>query len=228
MGGDFELLCKHASSLFEDKALQWYWRFHRQNDDITWISLTRALKTNYKDDSTDFDILDEIRKCKQKPNESIDEFLDEISCMSDRLRIPMSESEYCETVIRNLKSEIRHELLHVEINNISQLRKEVRKHEKFMQEYKRKESREGKFRISEIVNRQFEEDLDKFDMEDDLCALKVLKCWNCDKIGHAFQDCMEVRRVFCYGCGLLATYKPTCPKCSAKKPGNDKTDVRRK
>ncbi|KNE86931.1 hypothetical protein PSTG_19700, partial [Puccinia striiformis f. sp. tritici PST-78] len=42
-----------------------------------------------------------------------------------------------------------------------------------------------------------------------------LFCWNCRKEGHKFQDCMGVRSVFCFGCGLADTYKPTCPKCNS-------------
>lgn len=66
--GDFELLCKHAHSLFEGKALVWFWRFHRQNEDIEWMTLTNALRRQYKMDYSDFDILEDIRRRRQKPN----------------------------------------------------------------------------------------------------------------------------------------------------------------
>ena len=49
--------------------------------------------------------------------------------MTDKLKIPVSDIDLCETIIRNLKTEIRHELLHLDITSLSQLRKEVRKHE---------------------------------------------------------------------------------------------------
>lgn len=46
-------------------------------------------------------------------------------------------------------------------------------------------------------------------------------CWNCDDIGHTFQDCqVATRNVFCYGCGAKNTYRPNCAKCAQ---GNAKT-----
>ena len=42
------------------------------------------------------------------------------------------------------------------------------------------------------------------------------KCWNCDQLGHHWQDCLENRTIFCYGCGEKNTYRPQCKKCSRK------------
>lgn len=42
----------------------------------------------------------------------------------------MSDPELCETMMRILISEIRHEVLHLEISSVSQLNKFVRRHEK--------------------------------------------------------------------------------------------------
>lgn len=39
------------------------------------------------------------------------------------------------------------------------------------------------------------------------------KCWNCDEFGHHWQDCIQIRTIFCYGCGLKNVYKPNCAKC---------------
>lgn len=43
-----------------------------------------------------------------------------------------------------------------------------------------------------------------------------LVCWNCQKPGHRYQDCLSVRTVFCYGCGKADTYKPNCRNCQSK------------
>lgn len=132
LGGDFELLCRHEHSLFDGKALEWYWRYHRQNDNIDWTTLTAALKVKYKPDYNDFDILDDIRRRKQKQNETFDQYFDIISSYTDKLKTHISDRDLCETVHRNLRSDIRHELLHSNITSVSQLRTEVRKHEKFI------------------------------------------------------------------------------------------------
>lgn len=225
--GDFETLCKHAHSLFEGKALEWYWRYHRHTNDFDWFSLTNALRIQYKQDYSDFDILDEMRRRKQKPTENFDEFYDAISAITDKLRTPISDIDLCETLIRNLKLEVRHELLHLEISSVSQLRREVRKHEKFMSDL-HESRRTIKGRISEMTSEN--EILSAKDIvnEDEVCALnaKVI-CWNCDKTGHTYFDCLAPRTVFCYGCGAKNIYKPNCLKCSNKASGNGQKDVRR-
>ena len=147
--GDFELLCKHAHSLFEGKALVWFWRFHRQHDDIDWMTLTNELRKQYKVDYSDFDILDDIRRRRQKPQENFDEYLDVISAMTDKLKNPVSDQDLCETLMRILKSEIRHELLHLEIHSVAHLRREVRKHEKFIKDIEYRKMTTG--RISELT-----------------------------------------------------------------------------
>lgn len=226
LGGDFSLLCKHAHSLFDGKALDWFWRYHKRNNNLDWFSLTGALRNQYRDDSCDYELLEDIRRRKQKPNENIEEYLEIISAMTDRLKTPMTDRDLCGILICNLRSEIRHELLHLNIDSVFELRREVRKHEKFMLELRRS----TKGRVSELS-----ENKDDFtpgaSRELDICAVRSdVKCWNCDKIGHTFFDCLEVRRIFCYGCGLLNVYKPTCPNCCKRTDGqgNLLKDVRRK
>lgn len=45
-------------------------------------------------------------------------------------------------------------------------------------------------------------------------------CWNCDNVGHHWQDCLDDRQIFCYGCGTKKTYKPNCAKCNTRKPSS--------
>lgn len=47
-------------------------------------------------------------------------------------------------------------------------------------------------------------------------------CWNCDQLGHHWQDCLYDRTVFCYGCGAKQVYKPNCLKCNAKRQNSSK------
>lgn len=228
--GNFQLLCKHAHSLFEGKALVWFWRFHRQHDDdLDWITLTNALRKQYKVDHNDLDILEDIRRRKQKINENFDDYLDVISSMTDKLKTSINDRDMCEILMRNLKNEIRHELLHLEITSVSQLRREVRKHEKFMKDVHANESRRStKGHVSELTGKDEKDSANALmDDNNEIYAIQNLKCWNCDKAGHTYIDCMDTRRVFCYGCGLKDIYRPTCPNCS-RKPGNAQKDVRRK
>ena len=54
-------------------------------------------------------------------------------------------------------------------------------------------------------------------------AKESLICWNCDKPGHRFDDCVGPRKIFCFGCGAKEIFKPMCPKCNPS--GNRKRDV---
>lgn len=232
LNNDFEIISQHVHSLFEGKAKQWFWRFHRLNENFTWPSLCEALRKQYKEDYTDYDIKDDIRNRKQRTNETFDEFLDSILVLCDKLENQMSDAEFIETVIRNLKPDLRFELLHLKIVNISDLRREVRKHEKFMKDIL------GNSIARHIPNRKQIAEIfvsDSSDMADgeqetssEVNAIDVhrLKCWNCEENGHGYHDCLKQRRVFCYGCGAKDTYKPNCLKC-ANKSENYNPDARK-
>lgn len=227
LNGNYEILCNHAYSIFEGKALDWFWKYHQRNNVIEWVSLTNALRRQYKSDYSDFDIRDDIRRRKQKQNETFDDYLESVVVISDKLKTPMSDQELCETVLRNLKPEIRHELLHVNITQISDLRREVRKHEKFMNDIRISNSYRNfntKRQIAEIDFESQQLDVDEEENNVDICAInRTITCWNCDEIGHVYKDCVKDRKVFCYGCGLKDMYKPNCIKCKIQ--GNLKKDV---
>lgn len=203
--------------------LKWYWRYHRHENDLDWASLSTALRDRYKGYYTDFDIMEDIHRRKQRNSETFDEFFNAISALTDRLKKSITECDLCAILVRNLRTEIRHELLHLDITTISRLRHEVKKHEKFVKDMANYESRKSaKVRVAEI---DVEDNVEQDDTE--VCAIRLeMRCWNCDKQGHNYMDCVEVRRVFCYGCGAKDTYRPSCPKCS-KKQGNVMKDVRR-
>lgn len=42
LNGNYEILCNHAYSIFEGKALDWFWKYHQRNNVIEWVSLTNA------------------------------------------------------------------------------------------------------------------------------------------------------------------------------------------
>ncbi|KAI8114803.1 hypothetical protein CVS40_12866 [Lucilia cuprina] len=73
-----------------------------------------------------------------------------------------------------------------------------------------------RFRIPlpEQVYELYEDDVETSDKE--ITAISLV-CWNCQKSVHRFQDCLDERRVFCYGCGAANAYKPTCTNCTGSK-----------
>ncbi|XP_065361991.1 uncharacterized protein LOC135955566 [Calliphora vicina] len=216
LNGNFNLLCEHVHSLFEGKALKWFWRYHRQADStLVWFDICDALRRQFKDTTTDYDIKDDMRRRKQKINENFDTFLESMMYLSDRLRIPIGETELVEIIIRNLKADLRHELLHLNISDLSTLRKEARKHEKFFEDLVSSSSHRPKYsrpQISEIVREipiesqeLLGEEISKGINEINEIGAYISKCWNCDGVGHRYHDCVAPRRIFCYGCGAIDT-----------------------
>lgn len=220
--GNFDILCGNASSLFDGKANDWFWRYHRSVSSICWNDMCRALREQYQDSRTDIDIRELIRERKQKPNESFDSFYDSIVALTDRLQTPLSDTDLVEILRRNLLPEIQHEILNLEIRSLQFLRDTCRRREFFMQDVRRRHgfaltrpAPMGK-RISEIdMNVDVTQVCQEVQPSDEISAL-TLVCWNCNKAGHRYQDCVSDRTIFCYGCGAADTYKPNCPKCNSK------------
>lgn len=73
-----------------------------------------------------------------------------------------------------------------------------------------------KINVSELLAKAEEQSESKNEYDEygegDIEAI-ALVCWNCRKAGHRYQDCQSERKVFCYGCGMANTYKPSCSRC---------------
>lgn len=227
LGGNFSLLCRYVSSLFDGKANDWFWRYHKAVRNIRWQDLCNALRLQYNDTRTDVDYREMIRDRKQRTNETFDSFYDSICQIIDRLSEPISEQSLVEILRRNLLPEIQHEILNLQIFSVSRLREICRKREFFLDDLKRRHStpatRPNPIRkyVTEINNEpdildNSEESTFVISTENDVSAIS-LTCWNCSQPGHRYQDCLGERKVFCYGCGKPNTYKPTCASCSKPK-----------
>lgn len=228
--GDFTLICKNLNILLSGKAKNWYWRYRKQVSTVDWNSFCTALRSQYRDYKTCFDIREELRNRKQKPTENFDTFYEAISSIVDRLSSPIQESELVEIITRNLLPGIRQDLLYLQIESISHLRKLVQKRENFLNdEHVRRNllSRNQnipplKRQITEIENQGgSSETNDNSFVDAEVDAIKTyspnIQCWNCGDLGHHWEDCLKDRKIFCYGCGAKEVYKPNCSTCLAKK-----------
>ncbi|XP_036346641.1 uncharacterized protein LOC118755957 [Rhagoletis pomonella] len=230
--GDYHSLCQNVHILFEGKAKRWFWRYHHSVRELDWVDICEDLRKNFKDFRTDFEIKESIRNLKQKSGESFENYLDHILSTADSLKHPLSDREMVEIVLRNLQPEIRLELLHLELNSISDLRKACRRRENLVAEMQSKPQ-------FQKLNNQFRRNVSEVDIEEEGAFKEEIiagvttngasaerKCWNCDGIGHNYKNCVKPRRVFCYGCGLVAFFLPNCPKCN--NPENAIRDVSNK
>lgn len=220
--GDFDLLCRNASSLFEGKAADWFWRYHRSVDSVCWNSLCKAMRQQYSDSRSDVDIRELIRDRKQKQGESFDNFYESVVELTDILKEPLSGSLLVEILRRNLLPEIQHEILNLKISSLQELRDVCRRREFFMQDVRRKHdlgfSKPNMIskRVSELDEVVLDNEVESLtDSTDQIAAIGFI-CWNCRQSGHRYQECLANRTVFCYGCGTPDTYKPNCKKCNPK------------
>lgn len=215
LNGDFGLLCGHISTLFDGKATDWYWRYHRSVPHIRWSDLCIALRKQYEDTRTDVDFREMIRDRKQKSGESFDTFYEAIVNISDKLSEPLSENVLVEILRRNLLPEIQHEILNLQISSVSNLREICRRREFFLQDLSKKQPHTKPYVHRNKINEIFDDPVESSGDEDQLSAISLI-CWNCQKAGHRYQECLEDRRVFCYGCGAASVYKPNCSTCNSK------------
>lgn len=228
--GNFGILCKNASSLFEGKASEFYWRHHKAVGQVRWDLLCEALRNQFRDQRDDADVEDLIRARKQKPNESFEAFYDDIARLIDQMEIPIIKKNLVRILKANLRPEIRHEILHLEINSVSELRDVCRRREAFLEDIK-PQMNSGKlvpFRrnIAELV--EHDKVVVQEETEEEVGAVALI-CWNCQQEGHRYQDCLAERRVFCYGCGAAKTYKPNCARCQKNlKGGTPKFPLRQR
>lgn len=231
---DFSIICRNLHILLNGKARDWYWRYHRQVKTIEWSEFCEELRCQYREFKSSFDIREEVRNRKQKAGESFDQFYEAVSAITDRLPTPISEMELIEIIAHNIRPEIRQDLLYIPIYSIPHLRKLVQMRENFFSEehvkknfLSRNQNQYFPRRIAEIsdstesTTAEIEECSD-FAVEAVQKQEIVTNCWNCDEIGHHWEDCLQSRRIFCYGCGAKETYKPNCIKCATRKQNMSK------
>jgi len=187
LDGNFELMCKNVSSLFEGKAKDFFWRHHKTVRQINWESLCSALRKQYKDDRDDGDIEELIRQRKQENNESFDSFFNAINVFLDEMERPLSNSKLVRILRNNLRPEIRHEILNVDISCVSHLREVCRKRESFLEDVKRSHgyAKRVPFKkdVAELDEDFGTEEVSEVEINGEIEALNVV-CWNCHKEGH--------------------------------------------
>ncbi|KAH8345415.1 hypothetical protein KR084_007317, partial [Drosophila pseudotakahashii] len=110
--------------------------------------------------------------------------------------------EIVETLRRNLRPEIRHELLNVPILSVAKLREVCRRRENFLEEVRKNQpyQRTVPFRkqVAELIGDIPMDDALEFTEEEisrEVGAVALI-CFNCRKEGHRHKDCVEQRKVF--------------------------------
>ncbi|XP_065369018.1 uncharacterized protein LOC135961445 [Calliphora vicina] len=132
--GNFTPICKNLNIILSGKAKDWYWRYHKSVGNINWNDFCEAIQCQYRDFKSSYDIKEELRNRKQKPGETFDSYFDAISSIMDRLPSQVPEMELIEILTRNLRPDIRQEILYIPVHSIPHLRKLVQMRESFLSE----------------------------------------------------------------------------------------------
>lgn len=84
---------------------------------MRWSDLCDAPKKHFRDNKKDEDIHKAIRNRKQCDREDFEKFYEAVEQLMVGLSIPLSKATIVDMVSRNLRSDIRHELLNVSIRS---------------------------------------------------------------------------------------------------------------
>lgn len=226
LGGNFNLLCDNAQCIFIGEAKEWYWRFRQSVGRVTWPRLCSELRTNFEGHKTDTEFKEDMRARKQGPLESFDDYRNAILQIASNLRTPLREPELVEILQRGLRLRVRQQLLYVSINSVSELRKYCLKGENLLNEVSKMGLQATNVNRGNFPRRQVNEldtGLEVDELVDVSSVVEVdevvrrsgerLTCWNCRREGHRYTDCIGERTIFCYGCGAVGVYKPSCQTC---------------
>lgn len=120
----------------------------------------------------------------------------------DQLPSPMSDMELIEILTRNLRPDIRRELLYVPVNSIPHLRKLVQMRESFLNDEYVKRNFANRNNV--LPRRQIAElDGSTDDFCNDLSECRkssidaiqksefTSRCWNCNQEGHHWENCLR-------------------------------------
>jgi len=120
---------------------------------LRWDYLCPALRRQFREARTDLDIREAIRDWKQREREGFDTFYDAKEELMDNLYMPLTETEVVEILKRNLRPEIRHEILNIPVRTVERLREKCRRRESFLEDVRKSLGYQIPFRkqVSELV-----------------------------------------------------------------------------
>ena len=213
-------LFKNFSQLLTGKANEWFWSFRRQYPNCDFQEVKSAMIRKFKTSESDGDIYTKIVERKQKPNESIEAFIDSLTMLRNQMEFRMSEEELIRKAKVNLNSNLYWLLYPMQIRSIDQLIEEGKRAErnnsKRISEMQRNNQPNCR-RVNELDFTPSDPQLEFFELE----AMRMnqqnssIVCYNCKMPGHTYYQCSTMpRKMFCFKCGLENVATPNCPKCS--------------
>lgn len=212
-------LFNSAIDLFTGQALLWFRNIRPKIS--SWEELVECLRKDFLPVDYEYDIRVEILSRTQGINENVIMYIMSVESLFRRLGKNTSESEITKQIIRNLNPFYSDRISSYEIASLDELKEKCRKiHEVKLrnERYKPPPSRKSGLLEPEMACLSLESSSHNQPSLLSLSSnpLAGRTCWNCDIEGHPYSECLEPRRLFCYGCGRKNTLKSACTECSAK------------
>lgn len=225
-------LFQTASELLRGDALLWYrYRKHMFKD---WEDLKLQLRNAFLPFDYEANLMDEIRKRTQAPDEKLLMFVARMENLFNKLSKKPSESEQVSIIRRNLLPNIHTALALQKIDTLEELLKLGRAVEESFwraQQYhppdlgstSAQESKPSYPKLcaskSLTVNATRTEQQSTTPVnaenvpESQQVQRKPITCWNCRKLGHHRSRCPDPLKLVCFGCGRDGVTVRQCSHC---------------
>lgn len=213
--------------LLKGDALIWYTSIRSQVD--SWQTFVRLFKEEYLPHDHNDKLWELIRARNQNQNESVGTYFACMINLFNRLDHPATEQEKLYILKRNILPYYIHQLgSQGEINSVEELRK-LCKNWEINREIASRPRLSMNTHIS-ALEPDLAGDPGPSNLNNRNRSLRAhsvnsmdtangRRCWNCNEIGHGFQNCRRKReRKFCFRCGKADVTRYSCSNCSKNVP----------
>lgn len=207
-------LVRSACDLFTDDALLWY-RAERQSI-VNWDDMVEKLRNYFLPANYDQQLLEEINRRKQDPEERFSSYLLKMRSLMSRLTVPLPEKLQVEKIKKNLSPFYLMQMGLTQAKTYAELSQLA-----------------GSLDEKKTLIDNFAPPCtSKGDLEPELGFVssrggnvsgaagqseRRVRCWTCGKPGHTKSECLNRKR--CKNCGWFGVSTEECRKCHSR-PGN--------
>lgn len=213
------------------------WWFTRENRCTTWEKFENEIRFRFGNPNRDRGIRSQLRELRQKRGETFVAFVTEVEKLNQCLKRPHSSRTIFEIVWENMRPHYRSKLATVRVSNLEKLldlnhridandpslyrsgqglRNEV--HNIDAQSNSDSEYSSEEYVVNALQKKlKIAKDSPRTGSSVNLpntqtTDLSAVKCWNCQKTGHHWRACKEIKLIFCYACGNIGRTTKTCER----------------
>ncbi|XP_072396744.1 uncharacterized protein [Diabrotica undecimpunctata] len=177
-----------SAELFTGAAFTWF--RNNRNNFSNWSDLAQKLKSDFLPYSFQDDLLDQIKNRKQKPNESVTMFINNILGMCSRLETPLTDSAKIKIILKCLLPFYHQQLALVDITSIADITEKCKRLEETLSWSSQppttsKHSSDSFGHQNPFRHRSWQSK----GPERNISVVSSVVCWNCRESSHTFYDC---------------------------------------